>query len=87
MSHGRVFIMDVKISVQVQWTMRNRSRPPRSRCMLEGYDKVNYYSRFPSRSYRIKYLEAVKTFKGMRYGPYCAISGTEPSSVTVYKPA
>ena len=30
-------------------------------------------------------LEAVKTFKGNENGPYCAISVTEPSSVTLYK--
>ena len=28
-------------------------------------------------------LEAVKTVKSRWYGPYCAISGTEPSSVTL----
>ena len=30
-------------------------------------------------------LEAVKTFKGRKYWPYCAIMGTKPSSVTLYK--
>ena len=32
-------------------------------------------------------LEAAKTFKWSKYGPYCAISGTEPSSVALYKTA
>ena len=42
--------------------------------------------------FRIKYkkfdpLEAVKTFKGRKYGLYCAISGNEPSSVALLNPA
>ena len=31
-------------------------------------------------------LKAVKTFKGRKYRPYCAVSGNESSSVTLYKP-
>ena len=27
----------------------------------------------------------MKTFKGRKYGPYCEISGTEPSLVTLSK--
>ena len=34
-----------------------------------------------------KQVEAVKMFKGRRYGPYCAIAGNKPSSVTLHKPA
>ena len=32
-------------------------------------------------------LEAVKAFKGRKYGLYCAISGNEPSSVALLNPA
>ena len=48
---------------------------------------VVYLLRF-SREIKYKFdpLEAVKTFKGRKYGLYCAISGNEPSSVALLNP-
>ena len=45
------------------------------------------YLFFKNKILKFDPLEAqFKTFKGMLYGPYCAMSGTEHSSVTLYKP-